>query len=203
MKEDSPDRSRTKVLLVGIGGQGVLTAARFLGDAAFSAGLEVVVGQLHGLSQRGGSVRSTVLIGPGESSFIGKGAADVVLGLEPLEVLRARPEMSAATKVVVNLAPVVAHTFTQAGLEYPDVSRMMAEVRSVAGKVIEIDGPAITSAAGTPRSLNIAMLGVLAGLRVLPVDETMIWKAVERRCPEQYLEPNRRAFQLGREAAGA
>ncbi len=60
---------RTKVLLVGVGGQGVLTAAQILGGAAHHAGLDVVVGQLHGMSQRGGSVECSVLIGPGKSSF--------------------------------------------------------------------------------------------------------------------------------------
>ncbi|MFH1130352.1 MAG: 2-oxoacid:acceptor oxidoreductase family protein, partial [Pseudomonadota bacterium] len=91
---DQSTEPRIKVLIVGVGGQGVLTAAKMLGDAALHAGFGVTVGQLHGMSQRGGSVEAGVLIGEGESSFIEEGAADIVLGFEPLEVLRALPKMS-------------------------------------------------------------------------------------------------------------
>jgi len=194
---------RFNLLIVGVGGQGVLTAARFLGEAAFHAGLEVVVGQLHGLSQRGGSVRCAVLFGPGHGSFIERGAAHVVLGLEPLEVLRARPEMSERTKVVVNLGTMIAHTFTQSGLEYPDVGAILEEIRAVAPDVIEVDGPALVETVGVSRVLNIAMLGVVAGLKVLPLDGETLWESIERLCPERYLEPNRRAFELGMEVAGS
>ena len=76
------------VLVVGVGGQGTLTAARVLGEAAMAEGLPVRLGQLHGMSQRGGSVESTVLIGPGRSAFLPRRGADVILGLEPLELLR-------------------------------------------------------------------------------------------------------------------
>jgi indolepyruvate ferredoxin oxidoreductase beta subunit len=200
-KRNHADGGRFKLLIVGVGGQGVLTAARFLGEAAFHAGLEAVVGQLHGLSQRGGSVRCTVLIGPGQSSFIERSAAQVVLGLEPLEVLRARPEMSERTKVIVNLGPMIAHTFTQSGLEYPDVAGILAGIRSVAPDVLEVDGPALVESIGVPRVLNIAMLGVVAGLGILPLDGEALWASIERLCPERYLEPNRRAFELGMEAA--
>jgi len=202
-RKGTPDGKRFSLLVVGIGGQGVLTAARFLGDAAFSAGLETVVGQLHGMSQRGGSVRSTVHIGPGRSSFIEKGAADVVLGLEPLEVLRVRPEMSTETKVVMNLSHVVSGALAHDGLEYPDLARILADVRSVAPDVVEVDGDALAREAGVPRTLNIAMLGALAGLQLLPVDGEALWSAIERRCPEPYLEPNRRAFALGIDAVNA
>ena len=194
------DRGRFKLMIAGVGGQGVLSAARWLGEAALSAGLEVVSGQLHGMSQRGGSVQSTVLIGPGHGSFIENGGADAVLGLEPMEVLRARPKMSADTRVVVNQGRVVPYTLAQKGLEYPEVSRILAEVRTVAPEVVTVDGPALVAAAGAVRALNVVMLGALAGLEILPVDGDTLWTAVEKRCPAQHLESNRRAFVLGREA---
>jgi indolepyruvate ferredoxin oxidoreductase beta subunit len=199
-EEISPNGSRFKLLLVGAGGQGVLTAARFLGEAAQRAGRGVVVGQLHGMSQRGGSVSCTVLVGPGASSFIEDGGAHAVLGLEPLEVLRARPKMSAGTKVVVNLGPVVPYTLAQRGQEYPEVTRILADVRSLAPDVVEVDGVALAEVAGSRRSLNIVMLGALAGLRILPFDGEALRNVVEDRCPARYLEPNRRAFALGKQA---
>jgi indolepyruvate ferredoxin oxidoreductase beta subunit len=194
---------RFRLLLVGVGGQGVLTAARYIGDAAFAAGLEVMAGQLHGLSQRRGSVRSTVLIGPGRSSFIARGEADLVLGLEPLEVLRARPEMSARTRVVMNRGLIATPTSIQGGIEYPDTERILAEVRAVAPDVVEVDGPAVVQAVGSAHVLNVAMLGALAGLAILPLDGESLWKAIETRCPPQHLEANRRAFALGRDQVAA
>lgn len=195
--------SRFKLLVVGVGGQGVLTAARYLGDAAFASDLEVMAGQLHGLSQRRGSVRSTVLIGPGHSSFIARGAAHVVLGLDALEVLRARPEMSANTKVVMNRARIATSTSTRDGNEYPDAARIVTDIRAVTPDVDEVDCAAIVEAVGSPHVLNIAMLGALAGLGVLPFKAESLWKTIETYCSPRLLEPNRRAFALGRDQVAA
>ena len=81
--------STLRILIVGVGGQGVLSAARHIGQAALDHGLEARIGQIHGLSQRGGSVESTVVLGPGSTGFVSMGQADVLLALEPLEALRA------------------------------------------------------------------------------------------------------------------
>ena len=197
------DRDRLRILVVGAGGQGVLTAARILGDAASRSGLEAVLGQLHGMSQRGGSVESTVLIGPGRSSFIEDRGADAVLGLEPLEVLRARRKMSERTKVVTNLGRVVPYTLGLKGQGYPDLQQILAGIRAVTPEVVEVDGPAIVEAAGGSRCLNIAMVGALAGLDVLPFDDKALWSSVEARCPARYLATNQRAFELGRQAVCA
>ncbi len=205
-RKPSPGREPFRLLIAGVGGQGILTIARAIGDAALSAGREVVVGQLHGMAQRGGSVEATVLIGRGRSPFIAAGAADAVLALEPLEALRARPKMSAATTVVVNLGRVVPFTLAQQGREYPDLDGILAEIRAVAPKLITVDGAALAQAAGAARSLNIVMLGALAGLEILPLTGDTLWQAIagrfsaSRRLPAGHLETNRRAFTDGREA---
>ncbi len=197
------DGRRFKLLVAGVGGQGVLTVARWLGEAALAAGEQVVLGQLHGMAQRGGSVVSTVLIGPGHGSFIEDGAADAVLGLEPLETLRARPKMSQRTRVVVNRGRVVPFTLAQKGLEYPDVEGVLAEIRGTAPDVVEVDGEELAAAAGDRRTLNVVMLGALASLDILPFAGGVVWDAVEKRCPARHLDVNRRAFELGREAVGS
>jgi indolepyruvate ferredoxin oxidoreductase beta subunit len=188
---------RFKCLVVGVGGQGALTAARFLGEAALAAGMPVVVGQLHGMSQRGGSVECPVLIGPGASSHIGHGEADVVLGLEPLEVRRALSRASEHTRVVVNLGVIVPFSLAVQGKDYPPVEGILDEVRSVAGAVYTVDGPAIVKQTGIPRTLNVAMLGALCGLGMLPYPQQILWDAIKSRIPSRFLEPNRRAFELG------
>jgi len=190
----------SKLLVVGVGGQGVLTIGRVLGDAATRAGIPVAVGQLHGMSQRGGSVQATVTMGDGASAFIGAGEADVVLGLEPLEVSRARPSMSARTQVLMSRGRVVPHTLAQRGEAYPDLETLREGVRAITEHLLELDGPATAKRAGDARALNTVMLGALAGRDVLPLGAEEIWAALERRCAPRTLDFNRRAFELGREA---
>ncbi|MBW2527955.1 MAG: indolepyruvate oxidoreductase subunit beta [Deltaproteobacteria bacterium] len=189
-----------RILVVGVGGQGVLTIARFLGEAALSVELDVRLGQLHGMSQRGGSVEATVLLGPGSSSFIGPGEADVVLGLEPLEALRARPRMSRATRVVVNLGRVVPYPLAMQGRPYPPLEGVLAEIRDVCGRLVEIDGPEVCADVGSARALNVVMLGALAGLSVLPFDADALRQAIADRSPARLAATNRKAFDLGLEA---
>jgi indolepyruvate ferredoxin oxidoreductase beta subunit len=196
------DNGRRKILLVGVGGQGVLTAARMLGDATLHAGHEVMVGQLHGMAQRGGSVEGSVLIGEGESAFVERGGADVVLGFEPLETLRALPRMSSRTKVVVNLGRVVPFPLSMQGEAYPDLDLILDDLRAVTPDLITLDGTTLlTEQVGNPKSLNILMLGVLASLEILPFDAPALWQAVELRTPPRFLKINQQAYELGLRAA--
>jgi indolepyruvate ferredoxin oxidoreductase beta subunit len=188
---------RLRLLVVGVGGQGALTAARFLGEAALAARQPVIVGQLHGMSQRGGSVECPVIIGPGKSSHIGNGEADVVLGLEPLEVRRALPKLSEHTRVVVNLGTIVPFSLAVQGKDYPPVGQILSEVHDITSIVYEIDGPALVKQTGLPRTLNVVMLGALAGLKMLPFDDQILWQAIEKKVPPRFLEANRKAFELG------
>ena len=184
------------MLLVGAGGQGVLTAARMLGDAAHGAGLPVVVGQLHGMSQRGGSVQCTVLLGCGRSSFL-TGGADVVVGFEPLEVLRVRDQLRASTHVLINRGAMVPYGLSKAGRAYPPFADIVAELEGFTRKVTVVDGPGLLGGTASSRSLNVLMLGALAGSGVLPVDVAAVWRAVLALSPAGFVEENRRALEAG------
>ena len=188
---------RCKVLVVGVGGQGVLTAARMLGEAARAAGLDVLVGQLHGMAQRGGSVESSVLIGPYHSAFIGPGEADVVLGLEPLETKRAVEKISPRTTVVFDRSRIVPFILTRLGREYPEVESIEQELRSVANQVWSVDGRQAAEQAGDVRALDMVMLGTLPPLDVLPFGEDVLLSAIEQCSPEPRREINCSAFRLG------
>jgi indolepyruvate ferredoxin oxidoreductase beta subunit len=190
-------KERFKILVVGVGGQGVLSAARFLGEAALERKLQVNVGQLHGMSQRGGSVEASVIIGPGHSSHIGNFEADIVLGLEPLEVQRALPLINQDTRVVTNTGQIVPFSLAIQGVPYPPVNETLNRVREVTGNLVEVDGPALIKRVGVPRTLNVCMLGALAGLKLLPFDNELLWKAIKKKCPERFLDANRQAFDLG------
>ena len=197
------EKRRFKLLVVGVGGQGALTAARFLGEAALVSGLEVTVAQLRGMSQRGGSVECSVLIGKGLSSHIGNGEADLVCALEPLEALRALPKMSERTKVVVNTGRIVPFSLAIKGLGYPKVEEILSQVREVTPNVYGVDGPSLVRKVGVPRTLNVVMLGALAGLKMLPFDDAMLLTALEKKSPARFLDANRQAFDLGRGAVSS
>jgi indolepyruvate ferredoxin oxidoreductase beta subunit len=194
---------RTKILFVGVGGQGVLTAARMLGEAALAAGIEPMVGQLHGMAQRGGSVEASVLLGPGESAFIEAGGADVLVGLEPMEALRALPRLSGRSQVVVNRGAVVPFPLSMRGEAYPDLDAIADQIRAVAPQTLQVEGTALLEQElGHARSLNMLMLGVLAELQLAgPLARDAIFEAMRSRTPPRLLEVNERAFALGEQAA--
>ncbi len=188
------------IVVAGVGGQGVLTAARCLGDAALASGRGVVVGQLHGMSQRGGSVRCTVLVGPGQSSFVPEGGADALLALEPLEGLRARDALAGHTLAVVNRVPVVPPNLVRTRTPYPEVEGILAELRAAAASLVVVDGGALVAELGAQRALNAALLGALAGSGGLPFEPALLLAAIEGRSRPEAREVNRRAFALGQEA---
>ncbi|NQU66241.1 MAG: 2-oxoacid:acceptor oxidoreductase family protein [SAR324 cluster bacterium] len=191
---------RFKVLVVGVGGQGVLTVARIMGEAALLSGMNVTVGQLHGMSQRGGAVSSTVIMGPGRTAMINAGQADVVLGFEPLEVMRAIPLMSEKTNVIISKSRVVPFILAMQDKPYPDFENIMAEIEFKTSQIYPVDVTALISKTGSARSLNFLMLGALAGLGLLPFDHKILWEAVEKRIDPRFLEANRGAFNLAMES---
>ncbi len=190
---------RYQVLLVGVGGQGVLTAAKVLAAAAQAAEIPAVVGQLHGMSQRGGAVECSVIFGASESSFVA-GVADVVAAFEPLEAVRALPKIGAKTHVVINAGPIRSHGMVHGNTPYPTREEVIEMVTASAAKVLIIDGPAITEQVGTPRTLNVTMIGALLGLNLLPMEEPALLAGVEATCAPRFLESNEQALKLGREA---
>ncbi len=194
---------RLKILIVGVGGQGALTVAKFLGEAAILEGLEVMVGQLHGMSQRGGSVECSVLIGPGKSSFIGDGQADIVLGLEPMEVLRALPKMSPQSRVIINRGVIMPFSLALQGLPYPPIASITEQVQEITPYVFEVDGPVLVRRIGVSRVLNVLMVGALTGLGMLPFDRNVLWKVIEKKSPERFKEANLQALGMGIEAVAS
>jgi indolepyruvate ferredoxin oxidoreductase beta subunit len=191
---------RLQVVLVGVGGQGVLAAAQILGQAAHADGLSAMVGQLHGMSQRGGSVECTVIFGDAESSLLCGREADVVVAFEPLEALRTVSQMGPATRVVMSRSMMVPFELIRTGAPVPDEAQLAAELRTVAREVHVVDARALLGVVGETRTLNVIMLGAAAGLGLLPIGETALLDAIGERCGRKYLDANHRAFALGRDA---
>ena len=191
---------RCKLLVAGVGGQGALTITGLLGNAAMAAGMDVMVGQLHGMAQRGGDVSSTVIIGPTNSALIGKGEADVAVGLEPLEIMRALPLISAKTKVLLSNDRVTPFTMASRGIAYPPLEEITDQIRKFTDQVYEIDSSSLIKQIGSFQSLNFIMLGALAALDVLPFGEEFLWETLQSRLSPEFMAQNQKAFMLGQTA---
>jgi len=201
-RKDTTDRG-LRILFAGTGGQGVLTAARFLGEVLVELGHDVVSGQLHGMAQRGGAVQSSVLVDAGISPVIASGRADVVVGLEPVETARALPLMSERTVVYTNTAPVLPYVVAQRAARkeenaaYPDVNGLLEAIRAVAPRVCAVDATRAAIEAGAVQSLNMVMLGCLLGSGLMPVSTETFWTSVVSRMAPIYREVNEKAFAAG------
>ena len=184
------------IYLVGVGGQGIITASRIIGEAAMLAGKGVVLSETHGMAQRGGSVVCTARIGDASGPLISDGRADVVLSLELLETLRAMCKMSRETIVVASNERWIPLSVSTQKMTYPETDYIARLLRSAARKAVLIPSRSIAEAAGVPISSNVVMIGALAGTGVTGIDRGTFEKAVEAVIPRMK-EENRRAFAAG------
>lgn len=191
----------TRILLAGVGGQGVLTAGRVIGEAVMAAGLPVRVGQLHGMSQRGGSVEATVVAGPGETAFVGQGSCDVLLALEPLEALRAAPRLREGATVWLCTARIVPATLGAADKPYPPLAEIEQALRARGAVVHRLDAAALAAQAGDPKAISAVMVGVLAGADCLPVPAELFEHKVAEISPARSRTATVQACRLGMAAA--
>lgn len=183
------------VLMVGVGGQGIILASNILTKAAMHAGRDAKKSEIHGMSQRGGSVFSHVRFGKTiHSPTISHGEADVLFSLELMETLRWLDYARSDTAVIVNEQRI-----TPAGTEtYPEGIR--EEIERRAGSVVFVDPRDLKSRIENSKFANVALLGVLASRIDLP-DEA--WRsAIAEAVPQQFVEGNWRAFEVGRSLDG-
>ena len=190
-----------RVVFIGVGGQGNLLASRLLGEAALSLNIPSVVSEIHGMAQRGGIVESAVLLGDVTSPIVSNAEADVLIGFEPVETLRALSKCNKDTIVITNTHPLPPFTVSIGQGVYPPVDEIMGLIRAKAGKVIALDGNAMAEEAGNPLSLNMVMLGALIGSGSIPVGAEDMKKTISTTTKKAFLESNLKAFDLGMKSA--
>ncbi|WP_028322065.1 indolepyruvate oxidoreductase subunit beta [Desulfatiglans anilini] len=187
-----------RLVFVGVGGQGNLLASRLLGEAALAAGIPVVVSEIHGMAQRGGIVESAVLMGNVTSPIVSGAEADVLIGFEPIETLRAMGKCSADSLVITNLSPLPPFTVSIGQGKYPKVEEALELIqKKVKKKVIALNGSALAAEAGNPLSLNMVMLGALIGSGAVPITPEDMKKTIAASTKKAFLESNIKAFDLG------
>jgi len=192
--------SKTSIFITGVGGQGSLMASKIIARAAMIAGQKVLVSEVHGMAQRGGVVESTVKIGDVHSPILLDGDADILLGFELSETLRALKMVSQKTTILTGIDMIVPITVSLGKGEYPDAREALDEIRKVGKVTYTLPLVDLANEAGNVITANIVMIGALAGSGLLPFDEKYLMEAMENSVPERALEVNRKAFHLGKEA---
>ncbi len=187
----------SRIVFIGVGGQGNLLASRLVGEAALAAGIPAVVSEIHGMAQRGGIVESAVMLGDIASPIVSPAEADVLVGFEPLETLRAVSKCGRDSVLITNTRPVPPFTVSVGQGRYPAVEEILGILRANTGKVIALDATGIAEEAGNPLSLNMVMLGALVGSGSTPLEAAVVREVISNSTKKAFLESNLAAFDAG------
>lgn len=190
------------IVITGVGGQGVLTAANILGWAAMRSNYRVFIGEVHGMAQRFGSVVSYVRFGSDVyAPLVPEGKGDVILSFEPVEALRYAEHLKKGGMVVVNENPVVPFHVSIGAAKYPELE----EIRRIFEEEFEatwigFNAEELAERAGGVVATNTVLIGAISEVPGFPLSAERIKEAIKLSVPKHALEMNLRAFELGREA---
>lgn len=189
---------KTDIILCGVGGQGILSIATVLGEAATASGLCLKQAEVHGMSQRGGDVQSNLRLStePIWSDLIPRGGADLILSMEPMEALRYLPWLSAEGRVVTASKPLVNIP------DYPEEAVLLAELQALP-RVTMLDIDAVAQEHRIPRGANMILLGMTAPFLGILTPEALREAVARVFAPkgEAVVEADLKAFDLGLAAA--
>ena len=191
---------KNNIVLTGVGGQGIVTAANILGKAAIKANQNCFVSEVHGMAQRGGSVVCTVRIGDGVyGPLIENGTADAIISTEPIEALRYIQYSNDNTKIIIDTNPVIPFTVSVGNDIYPNLNEVYSEL-SKFGKLYKIDANKIATESGNIITKNIVLLGALASSKALILDSEILLSTILENFHPKFIEINKKAFQGGYES---
>ena len=190
-----------RLIIVAVGGQGNLLASKVLGEAALISGVKVRMSEIHGMAQRGGIVESAIVFGDATSSIISDAEADILIGFEPVETLRALNRCNKHTKVITNTAILPPFTVSIGEGVYPEVDTVKELITQKCASLVAVDAMALAKKAQSPMSVNIVLLGALIQTGSLGFTKENVIEAIKRRTKPAFLDRNLHAFELGFEAA--
>ena len=186
------------IMIVGVGGQGTLLASRILGHVLIGQGYDVKMSEVHGMSQRGGSVVTYVKFGDKVySPLVDQGEADYIIAFERLEAARWISYLKDGGTMMINDRRISPMPVITGAMEYP--ADIVEKLRAKGAKVIACDALSMANEAGNAKSVNVVMIGILSALTEFSED---IWQEALTECVKpKFLELNKKAFSLGREYA--
>jgi len=186
-----------KIQLIGVGGQGTIKASTIIGEAAMKKGLNVVMSEVHGMAQRGGTVVTEFKIGEAHSPLIEEGAADLMIAFEPAEALRALNKINQKSFVIVNSSPIVPFTVSLGISEYPELSSVFEELRTKINNLLVIDAQKIAKEAGSIISENMVLLGAVVATPNFPIEKDLVIRSMKENLPPKSIKTNLKAFEMG------
>ncbi|HIP88783.1 MAG TPA: indolepyruvate oxidoreductase subunit beta [Thermococcus paralvinellae] len=191
------------VVITGVGGQGILTAANLLGWAALQAGYKVRVGEVHGMSQRFGSVIAYVRFGEDVyGAMVPEGKADVILAFEPVEALRYINYLREGGLVIANSNPIPPVQVSMGLATYPsmeEIKRIIEE--DFKGRLITLDAEKLALEAGNVITTNVVLIGALTQTPGFPLSAEHVKEVIRLSVPRKAVDVNMKAFELGVKAA--
>ena len=190
-----------RLIIVAVGGQGNLLASKVLGEAALLAGVPVRMSEIHGMAQRGGVVESAIVFGDAKSNIISDAEADILLGFEPSETLRALNKCNRETVVITNMSPVPPFTVAIGKGTYPELEHIQQLIQSKTKRLVAFDAISLAKSAGNVMALNIVLLGALIQTQCLPIASEQLEEAIRSKTKAAFVETNLKAFRLGFDAA--
>ncbi len=181
------------IMIVGVGGQGTLLASRILGNTVINEGYDVKVSEVHGMSQRGGSVVTYVKYGEKVySPIVDRGEADVILAFELLEAYRALPYLKKGGKIIINNQQIDPMPVITGAASYPE--NIGEKISDMCDTTI-VDALSLAKEAGNIKAVNVVLIGVMARSSDIPYEKWV--ETIKTTVPEKFLEVNLRAFELG------
>lgn len=187
---------RKNIILCGVGGQGIVLTSKLLAAAAMAKDIPVMSAETIGMAQKGGSVFSFLRMGEElYSPMFPKGTADLLIGFEPAEAVRMLPYLKPEGTAVLNTHPIQPVTATLGGGAY-DAAAMIAYLQKHAGNLTMLDGDAACRKIGSPKVLNMVMLGAVLRSGVLPLTLEEVTETMERTVKPQFRELNRKALHI-------
>lgn len=181
------------IMIVGVGGQGTLLASRILGKVAIKEGFDVKVSEVHGMSQRGGSVVTYVKYGDKVySPIIDKGEADLILAFEELEAYRALPFLKKDGKIIVNTQQMNPMPVITGAMEYPQNIQQKIDEKV---NLQAVDALSVAIEAGTFKAVNVVLIGLLA--KSMSITKEVWIETIKETVPPKFVELNLKAFEMG------
>ncbi|MBO7713026.1 MAG: indolepyruvate oxidoreductase subunit beta [Methanobrevibacter sp.] len=191
------DKKNYSIYISGVGGQGIIKTSVIIGEAAMLEGYDVVMSEIHGMSQRGGSVSTELKIGNFKSSIVEESKADLILAFEPIEVLRGLNKANKDTTLIFNTFPIVPSTLTQTGETYPEIDDIINNLKDNFDSVYPIEGNGLAVDAGSILALNMVLLGACVANDDFPLSKETVETAMKNNLAPKFHEMNLKAIENG------
>ncbi len=180
--------------ICGVGGQGIIKTSIIIGEAAMNQGLNVIMSEIHGMSQREGSVSTQLKIGDYNSPLLSEHTADMLLSFEPIETIRAIKKANKNTKIIINTTPIIPYSQNK---KYPNVDNLISILKDNYKNTQPIDGNKLALNAGNTLSLNMVMLGAAIADNNFPISKNNIIESMKNNLNPKFHKINLNAIEKG------